>query len=402
MATSPVQTHDPEIAQLLAEQKTGIGGSEVFHLYNEREFGKGCERWLMYKKTGYAEDSPEDSTKKEGIFRRGRKMEPIIAEEYELATGRKVRRQPVRRNPDYSWALVHMDRQIIAGSGTAEWNIKETAALEIKSFGEWAFRKMVQDKSIRKATLFQGLHTMLVTGYKITGFAGMNVGDFDLRPFDIPRDEELIDDLKRRGDAFWNAKEKAGELGDNPIPQLEDEKDIRCLTCTYAQTCRGQAADLSLRAVVEGKKQLIQITNPELVQDLRDCDEVKQSIKEQSEILDNIKASIGLRLGEVEAASVIDYGTVYFKGKPYSSFNSKAFAEEWKALSSDVKAYAAAIVSDDQAVKDALKETVKDVVPLAIEMAKFIAAVDYDKLLRQGMSERFVLTYPKKEKGASA
>lgn len=334
---SPItQQPDLEIQQLLAEQKTGIGGSEVYHLFNEPEFGKGCERWLGFRKLGYAEDSPEDMLKKEGIFRRGRKMEPIIAEEYELATGRKVRRQPVRRNSEYPWALVHMDRQIIAGTGYPGWVIDETAALEIKSFGEYAFREILK-KGIRKGTLFQAQHTALVTGYKVVSFAGMNVGNFDLRPFDIPRDEEVIDEIKRKGDAFWNAKEKAGELGDNPFPRLENEFDVRCKTCTYSVTCRNKEADLELRTEVGSKALVHIVTNPEFAQDLIDLQTVKAEIKVNEELLDTIESkckqtleglemAAGKRLEVVEVEGV--KGKWHYKDGTTSRFDHKAMQSD--------------------------------------------------------------------------
>lgn len=335
-ATPIAPQSDPEIQQLLAEQLTGIGGSEVYHLFNEAEFGKGCERWLMYKKLGYAEDSPEDPLKKEGIFRRGRKMEPIIAEEYSLKTGRQVRRQGVRRNAERGWPIVHMDRQIIAGTGYPGWQLEDTAALEIKSFGEYAFREILK-KGIRKGTLFQAQHTALVTGYKLVSFAGMNVGDFDLRPFDIPRDEEVIDEIKRKGDAFWNAKEKAGSLGENPIPQLEDEYDLRCKVCTFSQTCRSKEADMELRTEV-GNKTLVQIvTHPELAQDLSDLQTLKQELKATEELLEAVESKCKQTLEGIETASgkrleVVSVegvsGKWHFKPGSTSRFDHKALLAE--------------------------------------------------------------------------
>jgi hypothetical protein len=328
-ATVPnISTEESERQQWLAQRRTGIGGSDVIHLLNEPQYGKGCQKWLAFDKLGVPEDYPQVPTA--GQIRRGTKLESLVAEEYSEKTGRELRRQPSRVNKDYPWARVNMDRQALAGTGNPGFEIDKTGAVEIKTFGEWPFRKMVREQKLLPGTALQIQHTMFVTGYDWTAFAGMEVSHWDLMHFDVPRDEQTIDIIKREGDKFWTMKEK-GQLP-APLPNPEDE---RCRVCTYRKTCRGSERDHAFAAQLEKSKdkpKLVRINDPALNQSFFDREVLLSEIKERKELLEVVNGEIKDKLqqeliiatGSNLGAYAVDGSYGYLKRTSWTGLDQKA------------------------------------------------------------------------------
>jgi len=83
---------DPTARELwLQERKTGIGGSDASVVLGVNPYKTIRELWL--EKTGLAQDPEKES----GPILRGRVLEPVAADQYAQKTGRKIRRQPMRR-----------------------------------------------------------------------------------------------------------------------------------------------------------------------------------------------------------------------------------------------------------------------------------------------------------------
>ena len=73
--------------QFLKERLTGLGGSDIHHLFYEKPYG--CSRKLWYEKTSQQPDYPVIAS---NIMKRGNKLEQLIRDEYVLRTERKIRR----------------------------------------------------------------------------------------------------------------------------------------------------------------------------------------------------------------------------------------------------------------------------------------------------------------------
>lgn len=293
--TSTIPPQDP-VAAWRETRKTGIGGSDVHALLNITTYGKGCARSLMFEKTGTEPDYPFNADP--DLLKRGNKLEAIVADEYEEQTGRKVRRAPMddfgvpipRRSKEYPWALVNTDRSILAGHG----GVTDTGDLELKTHGQGPFIALLRD-GLPPSHILQVQHSMLVTGHKWGAIAVLQPDTFKLKHFDINRSEEVIDEIKKAGDAFWTLKEKGG------LPaELPDAQDMRCKVCQYRITCRGEAMDeqaaAMMKAQKEGKVHLVQISDPELATTIANRELLAQEIKaaeEQKALLDDqIKAAV--------------------------------------------------------------------------------------------------------------
>lgn len=328
MATAPTLDR----AAWLAERNTFIGGSEIYELLNIPQYGKGCARALAYRKTGLEPDYPTELP--EDLFERGNELEPIVAAKYERETGRKVRRTAsdeagyavTRRHPDHPYLGVHTDRVILAGFG----DVKETGDLELKTHREGPFTNLMR-RGIPEAHMFQVQHSLLVTGHKWGAFAVLWPDGWKMKHFDIQRDEQAIDLIKRQGEAFWNSKEK-GELP----AQLTDSEDDRCKVCAFRLTCRGEEMDAALaeikKAEREGKQSFVQITDPSLQQAIADRQLLKREIKaaeEQATLLDErIKESVG----ETQAAIVGGSFKVYKRPMVVNRLDQKVLKSKEPAI----------------------------------------------------------------------
>lgn len=210
----------------LAERRKGIGGSDVHHVLGEAPYG--CPRWLFYDKLAFEPDYMRDHP---GFLRRGQLLEPLIADEYSMMTGKKVRRrnQPVV-TPGRQWERVNIDRQIVGDA-------RGPGVLECKSMGEWAFGPMKRE-GLPVAHVLQLQWGLMVTGYTWGAFAILEPASWECLPFEQVRNERLIESVRRAGERFWN-NNIVPKIAPDPLP---DENDVRCESCEFRRTCRGQIA----------------------------------------------------------------------------------------------------------------------------------------------------------------
>lgn len=322
----PVNGFETAMDAWLEERRSFIGGSEMFELFNLPQYGKGCARTLAYRKRG---DQPDYADERdEALLRRGNILEPLAATLYEEKTGRKVRRPAmnewglprVQRHPDYPGVGIHTDRFILAGSA----DVKDTGDLELKTHGEGPYLGALR-RGIAPGYSLQVAASNLVTNHKWGSFAMLGVfGGLPMEFFDIPRDEAIVDDIKRRADGFWSGLAK-GELPE----RLANADDTRCKVCQFRMTCRGEELDRAAMANVQrekaGKEPLVHIASFELAADLAARDIIKAEIKaltndsvEHPGALEVLEEKIMLQLGDTQAAFVESYGKVYAKPGTYT------------------------------------------------------------------------------------
>ena len=260
-----------------------IGGSEAYKLLNEEQYGQGCSRALAYEKLGVEPDFETDDPDMEALFRRGNILEPVVAAIYKEETGRDIICGPkdeygfpkARIHKEFSWAGVHYDRMIRAGSG----GVDETGDLEIKTRAEGPFFRMIRTGPF-KGDFLQTQWANFVTGHSWSAFVAMGVfGSIPIRHFDFARDEQIIEIFKRVGDAFANSVWGKGEVPAHPL----EATDMRCKVCKFRQTCRGEVQDAGAVAFLKEQKkakgELVQIDNPDLAQALRDRQMIKAELK---------------------------------------------------------------------------------------------------------------------------
>lgn len=205
----------------LAERLTCIGGSDAASLFNE---GYGCLRRLFYSKRNIQQDSPIDDLP---VIRRGRKLEHVAAEEFAIQTGRKIREVGLARHPDHPEIGVHLDREQIAELRP------DPGVVEIKILGRETFAKLKRE-GIPTDYQMQVQHGCLVKGYQWGTFVAFWPDGFELKSWDVERDDELCEMIRVAAVDTWK------QIQANPceMPERLPVDDKRCARCQWRRTCQ--------------------------------------------------------------------------------------------------------------------------------------------------------------------
>ncbi|TWT04630.1 YqaJ viral recombinase family protein [Planomicrobium sp. CPCC 101079] len=185
-AESLISTQEMSRAEWLEQRRKGIGGSDVSAI-------AGLNKWkspigVYLDKTG---QSPDEDNAGEAAYW-GNVMEYIVAQEFSLRTGMRVRkRNAILQHPEHSFMLANVDRLIV---GKKEGLECKTASEYLK--GDW------EDEEVPAAYLLQCQHYMAVTGYKAWHIAVLIGGNKFIHKR-IERDEELIQYLIGIEKDFW-------------------------------------------------------------------------------------------------------------------------------------------------------------------------------------------------------
>ena len=122
----------------------------------------------------------------------GNKLKGFVASEFMLKTGKKVRNiNGMLRNDKYPFAIANIDRAVVG----------EKAFLECKVTNN--FNKKEWEKSVPIHYQIQMNHYMAVTGATHCYVAAL-IGNEDLVIHKLERDEEMIDEIMKLEEMFWN------------------------------------------------------------------------------------------------------------------------------------------------------------------------------------------------------
>lgn len=120
------------------------------------------------------------------------KLKSFVANEFMLKSGKKVRNiNGILRNDKYPFAIANIDRAVVG----------EKAFLECKVTN--SFNKKEWEKSVPIHYKIQMNHYMAVTGATHCYVAAL-IGNEDLVIHKLERDEEMIDEIMKLEEMFWN------------------------------------------------------------------------------------------------------------------------------------------------------------------------------------------------------
>jgi putative phage-type endonuclease len=287
-----VNTLDMSREEWLEARKKGIGGSDVAAIAGLIPKYKTAMH-VYLEKTGQVEKADLQS---EAAYW-GSKQEPLVAEEFSLRTGLKVkRRNAILQHPEYPWMLANVDRIIVG----------KREGLECKTTNEF-LKDEWSDEQIPAPYILQCQHYMAVTGYEKWWIAVLIGGNkFKYKP--IERDEEIIRYLIDMEKDFWlNHVEKN-------IPPAFDgsEASSNLLSKLYPVGNENETVELP-----EDAKSLIEI-----------YEEAKAAEKEILERKKEAENKLKALLGEAEIGIALDR-TVSWKTVYSSRLDSKALAKEY-------------------------------------------------------------------------
>jgi putative phage-type endonuclease len=236
----------------LAERLLGIGGSDAPVILGLSTWKTPLQLWM--EKTGRTAD-----TKESPILRRGRKLEVVVASEYEIETGRKVVTVPgLARHPEHDWMIGHPDRAIEAMQHETP-GILEAKAANVFRIREW------EDEAPLPAQV-QLQHYLAVTGATWGSVAGL-LGGIEFKYQDVERNDEFIAALISRERAFW----KLVQDDTPPEPQAGDVKVIGKIFAAI----EGRSIDLPEEAIEMDRQRLSAKSEIDRLEKLKDEAEAK-------------------------------------------------------------------------------------------------------------------------------
>jgi len=174
------------------ERRKGIGGSDVAAILGLPNPGNRTALQIWAAKTGRAEPTPDNA-----YLRRGRRLEPVVSDEYAEETGRAVLIEPEHFvHPTIPYLVGHIDRTIV----DADREPGDLGVLEAKAAN--AFMSRAWEDEAPLAAQVQLQHYLLVTGRKWGSVAGL-IGGMDFKYQDFTLNQDLIDGWLFKAEDFW-------------------------------------------------------------------------------------------------------------------------------------------------------------------------------------------------------
>lgn len=179
-------TVDIDRKQWLEQRRKGIGGSDAAAIAGLSRYRSPIQVYM--DKLGLIEPVEEN----EAMYW-GTKLEDVVAEEFSLRTGLKVRRRnAILQHPEYPFMLANVDRLIVGKREGLE--CKTTSAYKAS---EWDGKDIPWEYEI------QCHHYMAVTGFEAWWIAVL-IGGNKFVYKRIERNEQIIQDLIKLESRFWN------------------------------------------------------------------------------------------------------------------------------------------------------------------------------------------------------
>jgi putative phage-type endonuclease len=282
-----VSTNDMDKQTWLELRRKGIGGSDAPVILGLSKWKTAFELWL--EKTGQA---PIQETDSEAAYW-GTKLEDLVAEEFTIREGKKVRRRnAILQHHEYPWMLANVDRFVVG----------ENAILECKTTSAWLHSEW-KDDEVPDAYIIQCQHYMAVTGAE-KAYVAVLIGGNHYKCKVIPRDEELISLIIEAERRFW----EFNVLGNNP-PALDGSSAAeRFLKERYAKAEEGKVIELPT-------------TYQDRVQQLLAIKAQMSELERQQKAIEN---ELKNELKDAEAGLVAGY-VVSWKSIASNRFDQRAF-----------------------------------------------------------------------------
>lgn len=189
-----INTKDLDRETWLTFRKKGIGGSDAAAAMGISPYQSMLELW-MDKTSRKPPESPESIIGQRAPMYWGNVLEPVIAEQYSLLTGRKVRRiNAILQHPDEDkkWMLANLDFAIVG--------CEDTHILECKTAGEFG-AKHWRD-GVPDYVMSQVQHQLAVTGKQTADVCVLICGQ-ELQIHRVERDDDLINSIIQLERHFW-------------------------------------------------------------------------------------------------------------------------------------------------------------------------------------------------------
>lgn len=278
-------------AEWLENRHGGIGSSEVATILGLNRYKSPLQLWR--EKRGMEPPKAENAA-----MRLGHRLEPVVADEWELATGRRYIRNTAKDyivfTDEAPWRRVSPDREFKAG--------KDKGILECKS------TMMTVDDDLLACWYVQLQYQLGVCGYEFGSVAWLRNGreldyqDFDFSPSTFERICSAVDE-------FWHKN-----IIEGIQPDAMTDEDSRILWPSHLQ---GKTKEATAEIIAA-------------INTVKDCKAVMKGLEKK---IEEEELKIKLAFEDAERLVVGDKTlATYRSAKDSEKFDSKAFAEAYPDL----------------------------------------------------------------------
>lgn len=215
MMTSAIQVADSLTKEWYSARSTGIGASEAAAACGLSEYQTRLELYL--RKRGELPEIDDNAA-----MRMGRRLEPIIGDEFVEQTGIEIveRPMPMYRAQDYSFMLATPDGRCADG---ALFEAKSTNSIYVKAeLGDEG------TDSLPVGWLCQCQQQLAVMGAEVVHVAALLDGR-TLRVFHVERNDDLIHEIIRCESELWDMV----QAGTPPEPDFGHTSTLELLKTMY-------------------------------------------------------------------------------------------------------------------------------------------------------------------------
>ena len=258
-AVELAKTLDMPREEWLVLRRKGIGGSDAAAILGLNPWKTPMDIWL--EKTGEFLDDEEPVNEK---MYWGNVLEDIVAREFMVRTGLKVRRRnAILKHPKHPFMLANVDRLIVG----------QKAGLECKNIGHYSAEHW--EAGVPEYYHTQVQHYMAVTGLPVW-YVAVLIGGQEFRYYKITRDNSFIKELIAVESEFWSMVETR-----TPPPIDGTKASTELIKKLYPEAEKGKEIDLPFEAF-------------ELIQQYeRACEEEKRIQLIKDEAANKLKEMLG-------------------------------------------------------------------------------------------------------------
>lgn len=281
-----VSTVNMSHEEWLERRKKTIGGSDAAAVVGLSQYSSPYSLWA--EKTGKIPGFEGNLATEVGTY-----LEEFVAQKFTQETGKKVRRcNNIIYNPDYPFAHVNIDRDVVGEDSGLECKTVDSLSLHKFKNGEYPANFYVQC-----------VHSLAVTG-KQRWYLAVLIGNKEFLWFTIERDEAEIAALMGAEAEFWE------HVKNNTPPPVDGTEATSKAVSAVFKNSNEDVVDLTTFSAV-----------------LREYMEAKKKVKEVESMLEESANKIKLFMGEAGGGECGPF-RVSWKTQTRGIFDRKRFEKE--------------------------------------------------------------------------
>lgn len=289
MANVLANTAEMSRQEWLWNRKKGIGGSDASAILGFNPWKSAFELYI---------DKTSDTVQEidNEAIHWGNVLENVVAEEFTLRTGKKVRRRnQTFRHPEYDFMIANIDRDVVG----------ERALLECKTTN--AFNADAwEGEHIPPAYICQLQHYMAVLDYE-KAYIAVLIGGQKFVWKEVERDDEFIELMIEAEKNFWENH----VLKEIP-PEIDGSKS---------------AAELLSKMYPEDNGEVVMLKSDEAEMLIEAIESIKSEVKEKQALQKEYENKLKLMIGEAQTG-VTPRFEVKYKAYERNSIDTKALKKE--------------------------------------------------------------------------